>query len=135
MSVIRWRFDIGGTYDYTFPRNPNRYGGDSFWRHDVRMSEVDVIGANTTTIQVDGFRGAKRDISFTAITGSMMRTLQNFYLRTAVIPSCTDHLYPTTPMFDCFITSFTAAIRPTMGNFPGSEEDTYDIEMTLIRMS
>lgn len=134
-DVIRWRFDAGGSYDYTFARNPDRYGGDTFWSRETRMSELNVIGSNTPTIQVDGFKGARRTIRFTAITGTMMRVLRDFYYRTAVIYNCFDHLYPTTSSFDCFITSFIATIHPTIGNFPGSGEDTYDVEMVLLKMS
>ena len=113
MSIIRWRFDFGGTYDYTFPRNPDSGGGDSYWMYEPRMSELYVIGANLPNIQIDGFRGARRSIRFTAITGDMMRTLQNFYLREAVIHNCRDHLYPTTDQFSCFIESFSSNIHPT----------------------
>ena len=134
MSIIRWVFESGGVDEYVFPRNPNRFGGDSYWRFQPKMSEAEIVGANITHIQIDGFAGARRTISFTAITGSMVRTLQNFYLRSDTIHNCTDHLYPTTPMFDCFIASFTAVFRPVMGVFPGSGEDTYDVEMELIRM-
>lgn len=134
-DVIRWRFDTGGSHDYTFERNPDRSGGDTFWSRETRMSELDVIGGNTPTIQVDGFRGAKRTIRFTAITGSMMRVLQNFYYRAEIIYNCSDHLYSTTPLFNCFVTSFIATIHPTIGNFPGSGEDTYDVETILLRMS
>jgi len=134
MEVTRWRFDIGGTYDYTFPRNPDRYGGDSYWRYEPRMTELDVIGASVPSIQVDGFRGARRTLRFTAVTGTMMRTLQNFFLRKQIVNNCRDHLYPTTPQFGCFVAAFVAAVRPTIGTFPSSGEDTYDVEMTLIRM-
>ena len=137
MSVIRWRLDIGGTHEYLFPRNPDRAGGDTNWARDIRMSELDVIGGNTPTLQVDGFKGARRTIRFTAITGTMMRTLRDFYFREQIIENCTDHLYPTTPLFDCFIVSFTCTIHPTIdgSSFPGSGEDTYDVEMVLVRMS
>lgn len=134
MSVIRWIFESGGINEYVFPRNPNRGGGDSYWSFTPKMSEAEIIGANITHIQVDGFAGARRSILFTAITGTMMRTLQNFYLRGEIVYNCTDHLYPTTPMFDCFILSFTSTFHPTVGTFPGSGEDTYDVEMELIRM-
>ena len=134
-TVIRWRLDAGGAYDYTFPRNPDRYGGDTNWVREPRMSENEVIGSTIPNIQVDGFKGARRTIRFTAITGTMMRTLQNFYNRTAIITNCTDHLYPTTALFSCFVASFTPTIHPTIGSCPGSGEDTYDVEMTLIKMS
>ena len=135
MSVVRWRFDFGGLYDYTFTRNPDRGGGDSYWMYEPRMSELHVIGANLPNIQVDGFRGARRSIRFTAITGTMMRTLQNFYLRESIIHNCRDHLYSTTDQFSCFVESFSSSIHPTIGTFPGSGEDTYDVEMTMIRMA
>jgi|GEM_PF-6783650 len=132
-DVIRWVFNYGGQYHYLFPRNPDRSGGDTFWSSEPRSSEFDVIGSNTPNIQVDGYRAA-RTIRFTAITGSMMRTLQQFFLRKEIIRNCRDHLYPTSPEFSCFITSFNPVIRPAMGVFPGSGEDTYDLEMVLIRM-
>lgn len=135
MTVTYWIFDAGGLYAYTFPRNPDRFGGDTYWSYEARITELDIVGANTPTIQVDGFSGARRVLRFTAITGTMMRTLQNFFLRGLVIANCRDHLYSTSPQFSCFIISFTAALRPSGGNFPGSGEDTYDVEMTLIRMS
>jgi hypothetical protein len=133
-DVTRWRFDASGIYDYTFARNPDRAGGDTFWTREPRMTENEVIGSNTPNIQVDGFSGAKRTIRFTAITGSMTRVLQNFYLRTALIQNCSDHLYPTTSKFSCFISGFASAIHPTTGSCPGSGEDTYDVEMVLIKM-
>ena len=135
MSVIYWRFDTDGTYDYIFPRNPDRYGGDTYWQYEPRMTELDIIGSNSPTIQVDGYRGARRVVKFTAVTGTMMRTLQNFFLRSSIINNCRDHLYSTTPQFNCFVASFVAALRPASGSFPGSGEDTYDVEMTLIKMS
>ena len=136
-TVIRWRLDISGTYDYLFPRNPDRSGGDTYWSRDIRMSELDIIGGNTPIIQVDGFKGATRNIRFTAITGTMMRILRDFYYREQIIENCTDHLYPITPSFNCFITSFISTVHPTIegSNFPGSGEDTYDVEMTLLRMN
>jgi len=87
------------------------------------------------TIQFDGFNGARRTLRFTAITGSMMRTLETFYLKGAVVENCRDHLYPTTTTFKCFMESFTPSVHPTHGNFPGSGEDSYDLEMVLIKMS
>lgn len=133
--TIYWKFDVGGLYSYTFPRNPNRYGGDTYWKHEARMTELDIIGANSPTIQIDGFRGARRVLKFAVITGIMMRELQNFFLRKQVINNCRDHLYNTSPQFSCFIIIFTSILRPTIGPFPASGEDTYDVEMTLIRMS
>lgn len=133
--TTRWRLDIGGVYDYTFPRNPDRYGGDSYWVRDARLTEMDIIGSSTPTIQIDGFTGAKRILRFTAITGTMMRLLQDFYLRKQSISTCRDHLYPTTPSFSCFVTSFTPILHPTTGSFPGSGEDTWDLEMTLLRLN
>ena len=134
-DVVRWKFDTSGLHDYTFERNPDRAGGDTFWSRESRMSELDVIGGNIPTIQVDGFKGARRTIHFTAITGNMMRVLRDFYYRTEIIYNCSDHLYPTTSLFHCFITSFISTIHPTMGDFPGSGEDTYDVEMVLLRMN
>lgn len=135
MTVQRWVFDEGGPNEYTFPRNPDRYGGDTFWRYELRGNEVDIIGASLPTIQADGFRGARRVVSFTAITGTMMRTLQRFYLNMEVIENCKDHLYGSTIAFNCFIEGFVPAIHPVAGNFPGTTEDTWDLEMTLVRMS
>lgn len=133
-TVTRWIFDNDGTYIYTFPRNPNRYGGDSGWQYEPRMSEMDVIGANQPSIQIDGFSGARRTIRFAAITGTMTRRLQDFFLRKEIIYDCRDHLYPTHLQFNCFIISFSQQVHPTTGNFPGSGEDTYDVEMTLVKM-
>lgn len=132
-NVIRWIFDNGGIYHYLFPRNPDRHGGDTFWVSEPRANEFDMIGSNAPSIQVDGVRSS-RTIRFSAITGTMVRTLQQFFLRNAVIHNCRDHLYPTSPQFSCFIMSFNPTIRPTSGLFPGSGEDTYDLEMVLVRM-
>lgn len=134
MSVTRWIFNTGGVNHYLFPRNPDRSGGDTFWVSEPRMSEFSIIGSNSPNIQIDGIR-AGRTIRFTAITGSMMRVLQQFFLRKEIISNCRDHLYPTSPEFSCFITSFTPTIHPTRGTFPGSGEDTYDLEMVLVRMN
>ena len=134
MAVIRWKLDIGGSDEYEFPRNPDRYGGDSGWQYEPRMSEMEVIGSNQPRIQIDGFQGARRILRFTAITGTMTRKLQDFFLRRAIVYSCRDHLYPTHAQFNCFVTSFSQQIRPTMGDFPGSGEDTYDVEMVLVKM-
>lgn len=133
--TTRWIFDENGPDEYTFARNPNRYGGDTYWKYDLRGNEIDVIGASLPTIQVDGFRGARRILSFTAITGDMMRTLQLFYFSMALIENCKDHLYGTTVAFNCFIENFASSFHPTIGNFPGTTEDTWDLEMTLVRMS
>ena len=133
MSVTRWIFNTGGSYHYEFPRNPDRGGGDTFWVSEPRLNEFSIIGSNSPNIQVDGVKST-RTLRFTAITGNMMRTLQQFFLRKEIITSCTDHLYPTSPEFSCFISSFTPTIHPTRGTFPGSYEDTYDLEMVLIRM-
>lgn len=133
-DVVRWIFDNDGIYSYEFPRNPDRNGGDTFWVSQPRLNEFDIIGSNAPNIQVDGFRSS-RTIRFTAITGTMMRTLQQFFLRKMIISNCRDHLYPTSPQFDCFIISFNPVVRPTIGVFPGSGEDTYDLEMVLVRMS
>lgn len=133
-TVIRWIFDYGGIYQYTFPRNPDRYGGDTFWNSEPRSNMVDIIGSNSPSVQIDGFR-SNRTIRFTAITGTMMRTLQQFFLRKLIVSGCRDHLYPTSPEFKCFIISFVPAIHPTIGSCPGSGEDTYDLEMAIVRMS
>jgi len=133
MAVIRWKFDIGGSYEYVFPRNPDRYGGDSDWIYEPRLSQIDIVGSNQPYIQIDGFTGT-RTIRFTAITGTMTRKLRDFYLRKQIIYNCRDHLYPTHPQFNCFVVSFTSAVHPTSGSFPGSGEDTYDVEMTLVKM-
>ena len=134
MTVTRWQFDVGGLYEYIFTRNPDREGGDTFWVLQPRMTEFDIIGSNFPNVQIDGFR-ATRTLRFSAITGNMMRTLRNFFQRKTIISNCRDHLYPTTPGFSCFIVSFTPALHPTIGDFPGSGEDTYDLEMVIIRMS
>ena len=135
MAVTYWIFDYGGGSEYTFARNPDRSGGDSYWVSQPRMQEIEVIGASLPTIQMDGFNGARRTLRFTAITGTMMRTLQAFYLTGETIENCRDHLYNTTVEFDCFIESFTPTVHPTIGNFPGSGEDTYDLEIVLIKMN
>jgi hypothetical protein len=132
--VTRWKLAIGSLYEYEFPRNPNRYGGDSGWVYEPRMSEMEIIGANTPNIQIDGFHGARRTLTFSAITGTMFRKLRDFYLRKEIIYNCRDHLYPTSQSFNCFVVAMSAVFRPTTGNFPGSGEDTYDVEMTLIKM-
>ena len=64
-----------------------------------------------------------------------MRTLQKFYLNMEVIENCKDHLYGLTMPFNCFIESFIPVLHPTAGNFPGTAEDTWDLEMTLVKMS
>ena len=133
--VTRWIFDYGGTNQYNFPRNPNRHGGDTYWQYEPRLTELDIIGANSPTIQVDGFRGARRTIRFVAITGTMMRALEKFFHRNAVIANCRDHLYPTTPNFSCYVVAFSPNVHPTTGSFPGSTEDTWDLEISLVRMS
>ena len=98
------------------------------------MGEFEIIGSNVPHIQVDGFT-ARRTLRFTAITGTMMRTLRNFFHRAQVINNCSDHLYNTTQQFSCFIVAFTPTIHPTIGNFPGSGEDTYDLEMAIVQMN
>lgn len=130
-SVTRWVFDSGGAYQYNFPRNPDRAGGDSGWTFDPKMNLLSVLGANSPNIQIDGFNGAHRTVRFTAITGSMMRKLREFFIRQQIIYNCTDHL---SNEFDCFITSMNASFHPTTGTFPGSGEDTYDVEVQLIKM-
>lgn len=134
MSVTYWVFDYGGYNEYRFERNPDRKGGDTGWIYEPRMTSISIAGANFPNLQVDGFNN-NRTIKFTAIHGTMMRTLQNFYLSNATIENCRDHLYPTTISFSCFITGFAATMHPTIGAFPGSGEDTYDVEITLTRMS
>lgn len=134
MATTYWIFDEGGDTEYTFERNPDRYGGDTYWRYQVRANEVSIVGSSSPSIQVDGFNGARRTIRFTAITGNMFRTLEAFWLNMEIIPNCKDHLYDTTPSFACFIESFIPTIHPTIGDFPGSTEDTWDLEMTIIRI-
>jgi hypothetical protein len=134
-DVTRWVFDYGGANHYSFPRNPDRYGGDTYWIYEPRMTEIEVIGASLPSIQIDSFAGARRTVRFTAITGAMMRALQDFYFRAEIIENCRDHLYSTTPSFDCFIVGFNPTVHPTSGDFPGTGEDTWDLEMTLMRMS
>jgi ERCC4-related helicase len=54
----------------------------------------------------------------------------------AEILNCRDHLYGTTAdQFNCFILEFSPSVHPTMGSFPGSGEDTYDLQMVLVRTS
>lgn len=136
MAVTRWILNTGLGSEYTFTRNPDRQGGDSFWEYQQRNSELDILGASLPTIQIDGFKGARRSLKFTAITGTMMRTLEALYLAKAEILNCRDHLYGiTADQFNCFILEFIPTIHPTIGTFPGSGEDTYDLSITLIRTS
>ena len=134
-DVVRWILDYGGQHEYRFPRNPDKPGGDTYWKRELRGTEINVLGSNLPMYFVDGFNGAKRDLHFSAIKGSMMRVLEQFYFRQAVIENCTDHLYPTTTKFSCMIIDFHARFRPVHGTFPGSYEDTWDLDMTLLRMS
>ena len=129
MSVTRWVFDVGGSFQYTFAQNPDRSGGDSFWEFPLRSAEVEVLGSDQARLQLDGVNGAKRQLSFTGISGSMMRTLQDFYLRKAQINNCRDHLYSTTPQFNCYILSFKPTIRPSLFN-----EDFWALQMVLIKI-
>lgn len=135
MSVTRWIFEAAGGSPYTFERNPDRRGGDTFWSYPQRSVELDVIGASTPTIQIDGFKGAVRTLRFTVITGTMMRKLETYYLAAEEITGCRDHLYSTTQQFNCIITEFAPLIHPTTGNFPGSGEDTYDLSITIVKTS
>jgi len=137
MAVVYWVFEYGNANEYVFIRNPDRYGGDTYWVSQPRMQEIEVIGASLPSIQFDGFNGARRTLRFTAIHGDMMRELQGFYYAGETIHNCRDHLYDTgnSPEFSCFIESFTPTIHPTHGDFPGSGEDTYDLEMVLIKMN
>jgi len=128
-TVTRWIFEYGNSdKEYNFPRNPDRLGGDSYWNIAPKMTELDVIGASQSNIQIDGFSSGRRVIRFTAIAGTMMRKLQDFYLAKAVISNCRDHLYDTTPQFSCFIVGFIPMIHPSL-----STEDLWDLEMTLVR--
>ncbi len=134
VAVVRWKFDVGGALYYEFARNPDRNGGDTGWVYAPRISEIVIIGANSPAIQIDGYTG-RRTLRFTAITGTMTRKLQEFFLSKATIESCRDHLYgATSPEFKCFIVSFTRVLHPTIGDFPGSGEDTWDVELTLVNM-
>ena len=142
-SYNYWVFE-----SYTFQRNPDRVGGDTGWITNAKMNTVEIIGASKTRIQLDGFTSATRKLRFTAIPGSMMRKLQYFFLRGTTITTCVDHLYVEnqgysgTSVFNCVITEFTMQIHPTSGNFPladtdvsyGSKEDTYDVDMTILRV-
>lgn len=135
MSVTRWIFEYGGYYEYGFERNPDRRGGDTGWNYPVRGAEINILGANLTSYQIDGFSGGKRKLKFTAITGTMKRELEGFYLRGAIISNCSDHLYSIYgDNFSCFITEFFPTIHPTIGDFPGSGEDSWDLNMSLLRM-
>jgi hypothetical protein len=134
-AVIRWVLDDGGDNEYTFPRNPDRDGGDTWWHKELRFSEINPIGSELPTLYTDGFNGAVRTIKFSVIPGSMMRTLQEFYHRREIIQNCRDHLYPTTTIFSCVMIDFKSYFRPVYGNFPGSYEDTWDVEITLMRMA
>ena len=133
VTVTRWKFEVDRPLYYEFTRNPNRNGGDTGWVYAPRISELAVIGANSPAIQIDGYTG-RRTLRFTAITGNMTRKLQEFFLNKTTIERCRDHLYSTTAEFKCFIVSFTRVTHPTIGDFPGSGEDTYDVELTLVMM-
>jgi hypothetical protein len=125
MTVTRWKFDYGGTREYYFPRNPDRYGGDSYWQKEPRMSELDIVGASQSNIQIDGFRSGKRTLRFTSISGQMMRKLQDFYSAKLAISNCYDHL---SNKFNCMIIEFVSVLHPSL-----STEDLWDLEMILIR--
>lgn len=132
-EVIRWHFDSGGDNYYLFPRNPDRNGGDTFWQQKMRMKEFNVIGSTSPSLHITGFNGATRQLKFSAITGDMMRTLEAFYYRGNIIYNCRDHFEYT---FDCVITQFQPRVRPVMpGSTAGDGEDTYDLNMTIMRMS
>ncbi len=147
MSVTRWIFECGLYYEYIFERNPDRNGGDSFWQADMRYSEIDILGSALPTVHLNGFKGARRTLKFTAITGNMMRTLQDFYRRSQMIRNCMDHTGSPdffTPglitsygdhYFSCVIISFLPTYHPTYGSFPGTGEDTWDLEFTIIKVS
>lgn len=133
MPITRWILNYNGI-PYTFERNPDRSGGDTGWSYQQRNSEIDIIGASLPTLQIDGFKGAIRQLRFTAITGNMMRALQAYYLTAAEITGCRDHLYGLIAVeFSCVIVDFKPTIHPTTGTFPGSGEDTYDLEVTLLK--
>jgi len=129
-TVTRWIFESDGAKEYIFPRNPDRMGGDTGWIYESRYSELDPVGANYSHIQIDGFRSGKRTLRFTGITGTMMRHLQDFYLAHRQINNCRDHLYSTTIQFNCYIVAFTPTTHPTL-----TDEDKYDMEMTLVRIT
>lgn len=132
MAVQRWRLDDGGTYQYDFTRNPDRNGGDTGWEYPLRYEELSVVGSDLPTIHVGGLKGARRRIKFSALDGTMKRTLEAFYKRKLIVSSCWDHLGTTHGpnwQFDIFITSFRASFRPSL-----SSEDLWDVEMEMIRM-
>jgi hypothetical protein len=137
-------FDKGGEYVYIFERNPDRHGGDTGWKYILRYSQFNPIGGSFPNIHSDGFNGAIRTLRFTAVSGIMKRKLEAFYRRRAVINGCRDHLHGTfdetetrvTDMFSVFITDFSASPHPVNANsFPYTGEDTWDIEMTMMRVS
>jgi hypothetical protein len=134
-TVTRWVLDEGGDNEYTFPRNPDRSGGDTWWNTELRYTEVNPIGSNLPTVLVDGFNGGARTIKFTAIPGVMMRKLKEFYDRKDIIQNCKDHLYPTTKVFSCVFVDFKASFRPVISGFPGTYEDTWNVEVTMIRVA
>lgn len=134
-TVIRWIFDFGGTYEYLFPRNPDRYGGDSYWQREARISEWNVINSSRPNIQIDAFAGARRTLHFTSITGTMLRTLEGFYMRSQTIMNCRDHFFLSFfSSFNCLIVGFSPTINPSFSNFPGSGEDTWDLEMIIVKV-
>jgi len=131
MSVTYWIFSEGNADEYTFTRNPDRVGGDSGWVYEMRMTELDIINSSIPTVNVSGFRGGVRNIKYTAITGTMKRTLEDFYRAGTEITNCKDHLYATTgDVFSCIIASFASNLRPLL-----TAEDTWNVQMTLLRMS
>ena len=128
-TVTRWVFDTGGAYAYTFARNPDRSGGDSGWKYSSKQSPVPLIGANRDNLQLDGIGSPTRDLKFTGVPGTMMRTLQDFYFRQQVILNCKDHRYSYTSAFNCVIVNFTANWHPSLW-----DEDVWDIQMTLYKV-
>ncbi len=135
-TTTRWVFEAGNSSkEYVFPRNPNRYGGDSYWEYDLRMSELDIIGSSQSNIQIDGIRSGKRTLRFTFISGTMYRKLQDFYKSGLQINNCKDHLWTSTGVggtttFKCVIVGFSGNIHPSLG-----DEDNYDLEMVLLRVN
>lgn len=128
--VTRWKLDVNGSYFYEIIQNPNRQGGDSGWKNPLRSTEVNILGANESNLQLDGVSGAKRTLTFTSVPGTMKRTLEDFFLRQAKISNCRDHLYPTTAQFNCYILEFTPNIRPSL-----FDEDRWDLTIVLMKVS
>jgi len=137
MAVNRWVLG-----DYTFVRNPDRAGGDTYWVRSLRHEQINFVGSTVPSVQIGGFDGATRVLKFTAIAGSMMRELETLYYARNIIDTCWDHLYypgdpgsSVTEPFQCLIIDFSAVFRPVLATASvGDGEDSWDVTMTILKM-